>query len=553
MYYLRSLILLLLLLVSSANLSFADKVTIYNLDFAYSIESQIDSEQKEIKIGDYSKIIKISNLHDFIVEHYFFHTNTEYSFAELRDFLKASVTDNRPSLVAYIIKKATLQRDWTFAQASEMFSLLTPEFIAQIAKKDQFELDYQLSKRTNVGKYFLLIATEHYSDSFLRNCCSKPFNLLPSVAFYLRQKLSLGNSPVEIINDFYRKKSEILSNEDLKTIEKILSYLQVMGQLNSSFPKTYETIKKEYPSYFSELKEFFLVLRQQALDQAIKLKNFQLAFDLLLLQDVKERTEDTHKLVKDLLQELDLGFAPLLIIDPYKSYLKTIAEKDYQVKEAVIAALEKVVKGLVDSGKVFESKEYLPEIFLYRENPNSENTKLVFLLIKELDRGGLRDQIYLLRDTYELNYSVGQKFWFFKRGYYFSLLFIWAFLAIIIAFFILVYFKIIKIDKYQIFLKKLLKDLISIKPVITKGPANQFNHQFDQLNSDRQKFKSMLKYFEMTEKSTLEQIKSNYRKKIKAYHPDLNPNQSEIDKARFLEITERYEELLGLYSRFGPK
>ncbi len=552
MYYLKNLIIFILI-ACSANLSFADKITIFNLSFEYTVESEIDADQKEIKIGDYSKIIKIKNLQEFLVEHYFLNSKTSYSFSEISEFLKQAIAASAQPFVFLTVKKISGERDWTYQQAAELLDQLTPALVAEIARKDQFEMTYELSKRTNTGKYLLLIALEHYSTNFLNNCCSKPFDLVPTIAFYLKQQLAKGKAPIEIINDFYRKKSTVVNNEEIKTIEKIISDFIVLAQLNSSFPKTYLALAEKHPQYFAELKEFLLTLREQALDNAINLKNFQIAFDLLLLQDVNERTETTHQLVNQLLKNIDLGFAPLLIIDPYKSYISAIAEKDFQVKETFIAKLEEIITSLVLSGKTFEAKEYLAEVFNYRVNPNSDNTNLIFILVKEFDKKNLRDQVYLLRDTYQSSYSLKQKFWFFKNGYYFSLLFVWGFIGLLIGFFVLVYLKIIKIDKFREAIKKSLKEVINLKTIKPKDPATEFSQKFDQLNSDRQKYKSMLKYFEMNEKCTLEQIKSNYRKKIKAYHPDLNPTQTELDRLKFLEITERYEELLGLYSRFGPK
>lgn len=64
-------------------------------------------------------------------------------------------------------------------------------------------------------------------------------------------------------------------------------------------------------------------------------------------------------------------------------------------------------------------------------------------------------------------------------------------------------------------------------------------------------YRKLLATFGLEATASLKEIKQAYRTKVKAVHPDLNPNLSEEKRTEFVEVTQKYERLLALRDELG--
>lgn len=517
----------------------AEEIDVYGVKFKYELLEQIDDSLSKILLpGKLSpKIVTKNQLPYVLLNHYVSsnaHVFSEYTLSKL--FANAVKNNDMPS-AEVIFKRAARENFWNRNNIELFFNYVHRNFLESFVRNNSQFIENISDKIFD--QFFLYKAKDFIDTEIIKNKVSK--KVLYSVLE--REVLSLikGQKKVNAVNTVYEDFQNFLKEDpEYKKLKDFIELYFGMLNNNKAFSPNYKVLQSTFPKLFKEIFPLLEKIKSNNIEEFISSKRSKLALDSLMITSFNERNETVHNQVIEVINTIDANTAPILLLEPYKSYLLSLSQKDSRIKKVLISKYETIINNLFKSKNIFAANEYLVSLFAVRPNPDTQNSDLIFRQIKILDDQGLVHQANQVRLRDKTNFSWKQNYWFFKKGYFISIP--------------LLMFTIVFLTLSLIFRKKILRmtgvveEIFKEEEVATRRAAGRnLKHQLSKLNPAWQKYQALLMEFDINTSVSKDAIKKTYRQKIKKYHPDLNPEQSTEDHDMFLLITERYETLLKLH------
>lgn len=267
----------------------------------------------------------------------------------------------------------------------------------------------------------------------------------------------------------------------------------------------------------------------------------------LALLDLSDRDNRHHELLLQAIQSLTYEDKPVFTKEPVKRMLWAYATKDQVLKDEYIALLSSGIEEAIQDGQPAQGALYVNILKDIRADPSLQNDELRGLVAEGfVDTGDFVAAHGIMK---EVQTSIP---WIIR----FRLL--------------------LKLDRY-VLLMVLLGGLVVVRwlmkaiamyrrgvpgssqksKVQSEDTSRKFHKRQKHRRSDFDVAQSMYKgldeyadclaKFQLQPGATLADIKNAYRAIVKSLHPDLNPDASKDDTARFIELTKAYERLIELH------
>ena len=539
--------LLILLIISLAIVPqalFAESKAIYNLNVEFSSLTAIDQEQVKIEMSGEEAIIPKDELNYYLVSQYFKQNKYGADFKTLQQLYGQSLAKKDYKIATLALTLAAKDKTHTATRAMGFFEN-SSDALFKFIKKQEASLGKTLIDRSSsLGVLYVYLAREQYPQVYLSSCCSQEKQLELAELLVVETLLEKPEEVTDLTD--YFKLSLNSNSKFARLTDFVTSYVHFRSG-PAEFVGNYDRIRSLFPDYWKEFQSMVAEDQARLLGASIKTRQHRQAFELLQLTPFEKRTENTHEQLIKIIKVLDVNSMAIFLLDPFRHYLQKFAQKDQRINSLIVSRHEEVIRTLLESDQAFQATDFLHSLYFYRPNPNPKNTELLFSQIQTFDRLNLSSQAAVASQA-PVSYNFSQRLWFFKKGYYINL---WLLALMILASLAIMSFFFFKED----LIKKFLKTGVAQSPEHQRewnAGANTVN-QFKQLNPNWQKYETLLGVFGLTVEASADEIKSAYRKTIKAFHPDINPNQTDKDKDTFLELTEKYEEVLKLHERLVLK
>lgn len=506
---------------------------IYGLKLEQGEIRKLDSQLLSVDLFDEVKIVSEDQLLNHIISRNFSESKTSFSLEELAAFAEQALQDNNvQALVSTFYKVASLNPESSEKIAPFARLVQNPLFFEYLVSHPG-----ELLNSDNYNSLFWqdifwsLLARSYPNSAAERTILSKfKFNpeLLSSVLEYklLTELNQTGNSL-----DCQKKLQRSLALANTFTQQNLQAFLVYYTELNESrnFLSNLNKIIKEQASYYKKSGEAVRKLIYREINTQIdQQKNFKTAFDLLLTINFNERTETEHELLLRIVESLTMDQAVILLLEPYQRTIRVFAEKDDRIKSALIKKNEEVLEFYYSNNDPLGAEDYLKNLQSFIEDPAASQA-LIIRHIKLLEVKGLKAQAAEHYKRISNEISTWDKILLSFRGV----------LTLLISLVLAAVFFVISIKLY---LRK--------RKSAEGSAAVKINGR---LSPKFQRFSALLSYFELSRDATIADIKKAYRRKVKNLHPDLNPQQEETQNNEFMEVTEKYEELLNLLDEISKE
>jgi hypothetical protein len=283
---------------------------------------------------------------------------------------------------------------------------------------------------------------------------------------------------------------------------------------------------------------------------ALALRRPAAVFQSLALLDFSDRDNRHHELVLKALRALTYKDMSVLSKESVKAMLWAYSAKDQTIKDEYIKLLSAGVEEATQDGQPEQGAHYVEILRDVRTDPSLQNDRLRGLVAESfVDKGDMGAAENILK---QVQTSLP---WIIK----FRLL--------------------LKLDRYVLVM--VLLGLLVVGHWVAKGIAmykgekpapspkshtrpKERPEKIDTTESAQKRrrpnfdlkqsmYKGLDEYadclakFQLQPGASLSDIKNAYRALVKSLHPDLNPNASKDDTARFIELTKAYERLVELH------
>lgn len=521
------------------NLVLADNYNIYNLTFSGFEYFEVDSKQVQVDFENKSEIINLIDFESYITKRVF-KTNQEFSREDLSIFFNSAIKDSNLELSCLAFEKIST-KEFDADVFLELKKNFTKEFLSLFNEKYFVNLDSKTIKDSLFWQSYIHASVANgFNSNFIwshRNSV-----LLNDIAKEQVLKLMHNASSKAKVHDVIDSFSVILAKNSLfEELKTFIDQYYVLTSSASKFNSGYKKLLINFPELSLQFKKVIDGKRDLFFNESIENKYLQIAFDNILLTDFNERTEKTHENLISLIELIDINHSILLILNPYQETLRNYSTKDKRIYESVVKLYEKVINNLLKDDNPGEITDYLLALKAIR--PESiKNTDLLFSQIKFFHSLGYKDVALEMYNNTTSSFSLLQKVWFFFHGFYFKTL-------ILIALLIIIYF----VKRYVLNSEGVRSSMGAIKEEVEEViESGSLFSRVNSLNPKMQKYNAQLKFFSLEAGCTLKDIKSAYRKKIKTYHPDLNPNQHSESQDEFISITKKYENLVKVHEELFP-
>ena len=309
---------------------------------------------------------------------------------------------------------------------------------------------------------------------------------------------------------FLLNEIENISNADELTKINVLYYKK---------SKFFELLQDKYIK-----KIYFLA------SESLKNKQYDKAFDAILLIPSNKINETALNTLKEIFDNADNNYN--FLSDVNLERLSVVLNNNDWLRQKVIKFQEKHVKNLVSSKNEFEILRAFDVLIKLRPDVNIKNDNIRILISWNALKNGNKDL------SKQILAGIGNNFVYllsFKGIFLFCKNFLWIFFGVI-AITIMAY----------VFIFKLKHKLESTKAHNAKETHNKTTPKDEQDSSEMEKYRSLLKYFNLPRGTTsIKAIKSAYRKRIKLIHPDILGKET----SEFLEVQEKYKEITHLHGK----
>ncbi len=551
-------ILAVLLLVGSSHFISvtslqAETLSKYGIDFAIESLAEVSANAVKVSVNGKQDIVSKDSVERHVITRSFEidHLST-YTSSELFNFVKGALQE----------------RDYAYAGLG-LEAFLSSKDNSSLEKLEEYEQlrsSIELEQRVELGKLILESSTalHNYPDlaaififdvGIVDARWTRSFaqRFIYSNAAQIRARikrefgLSLANKDLKLALRISRLLGDLFGSEDsdyrnLRILqEQVNALMQEIETGQSRALQTFRTLITNSSIYKQELVGIFLGLTYQLSENLNKSGKPIESLILLSYIEPQWRTPKAHELVLTALHQAPVG-DPALLAGAVAEFVEFVASKDSRVREALGEFFAGSFRRYLANGELVRAEDIFKKIVWVRPDPNQENDQLRLAYALALTRGGMRDQAFQKVLEIRTGIKIKQHFELFLAGFYSSPALILGLLLIPIILLFWIYLR-LKYNKRRAENADVLTEDID-EPIFTALSGKGKDPVLYQ-------YERCLEIFMLDKDADIKQIKSAYRSSVKSVHPDINPDQNDEERARFIKLTETYEQMLKLRKRLG--
>lgn len=545
----------------------AESIPVFGYPFQVERIESVDQNSVTITVLGSTRLVKRTELENEIVAVYLSRPDL-YSIVELEEFslfLEEALTKNKPEWVVSAIERALGTATLPEKLVLDLIDRLgdSPEGIAVFQRLvSHIGLENPQAK----GVCAILLSLGKVDVDWVR---TKAVRLLfryqmPCEAFFTEQYLSalvagdleLANQIIAIYGASYG-----VDGQGYRTVLTLSSKIDrlVDGLRASEVGATARTISTL--SSDPQFKDSANAISTGLVERFVKVATTEQRYgDALELLTIHLPTGNASSSAVPLLQKIltaisaDPDSISYMLPSQVQVMLRGYAFKDEEIRQQYQALLQQNIPKLLIADRFKEAAILFDQIRIIRPDPNVENDGLRQLFVEAFLRVGELESARRILSEIETGVPSGLR----MRVLYESLRIGVAFILIMsVVAMILAMLLVYRIVKVSIASK-------AAKPATAAGNfggRSPDDAKFD--DEPLRKFVSasraagvkmpmdpygeMLLLFGLKPGCTLQEIKVTYRNAVKECHPDLNPNATKSQTAKFIELTKAYERLVILH------
>lgn len=271
---------------------------------------------------------------------------------------------------------------------------------------------------------------------------------------------------------------------------------------------------------------------------AIERGKFRQLLSYLPHFDLTRRTTRMHESVLAAIRGIAPAEYSVFGDEKIAAAIKGFADKDEEISQAYREALERVIAGLVDKGSLREAVSILETNRALLSPVSTTMRRSISQIVRGYgNRGEIADASRVLGQWLSPAPKL-LKFDLVLAKYGLS---VYRLLFVLLSFVIGAVWWRIKRVSGRVTPKESPKATTSSGAQGAQATPNE-----TQTSSSDEEYVENLRFFGLTPKATLPEIKHAYRQAVKECHPDLNQDDSPESKSMFIAITRRYERLMAL-------
>ncbi len=536
--------------------AFAEQRNIRGISFSVTELRPTGAGYTAVVLGGESRLVEDARIDAFIVEQYFKNRDLflTLSTKQVEDFVSQAVQDGD-------IDSASLALQGLF----EFGDATSAPVVAFIEKLQEWPQTIELFKRvlpniststvsprivsvivTAIGMRDLHWIREHTPRILYTNTEELRNYLRSRVYEYIRDQRVSEAEPLATLM------KEIFSADDpeVKSLQLLLVKLQSLlsGDLQNqhAIPLSLSELSGNDPVLLRYLAPIYVdTLNQRAL-AALKDNEAEKALTLVSMIDLERRTPATHSLLIEALQALPAGSELLLQNQKIQDYAVFISQKDSFVREAYIESIELIIGDRIGKGLLIEARVAFEALSRVRPDPNSLNDAVRIKGAKRLIEDGRGEKANQLLGDVRTGVPIFSRFSIFTAKLFNA--------PLILGFVLLGFVGVIWVLWY-ILNRAERPQQIAVQYEVEDDEEEQRPAFVTARGGGKggglpQEYLECLHEFGLTQSSSMKDIKTAFRNRVKDIHPD-NQQVSGEDPAEFIRIKAVYERLLEIRKRMG--
>lgn len=551
--------------------SAAESISVFGYPFQAERVESVDQNSVTLTVLGSTRLIKRADINDEIVATYLARTDL-YSHVELEGFtlfLEEALKRDKIDWVATALDKALTTTTLSEKAVLDLIRRIgnNEEGVAALQRVvTQIGVDNIQAK----GICAVLLALGKADIEWLR---TKGVRLLfryqmPCEAFFTEQYLAslsigdleLANKVVSIYGSAY--------GVDGQGYRKVLTLSSKIDRMvdtlrNGEVAATARAISSlsSDPQFKDSANEIAAGLVERFVKVATTEQRYGDALELLTIRVTNGSSElTTAPYVIKILTEIasDPNSTSYILPPQVQVMLRAHAFKNDEVRQRYQAILERNIPGLLSTERFKEASILFDQVRTMRADPNAENDALRQKFVEAyLAIGDLEKAKRILSD-FETSIPAGLR----MRVIYESLRIGVVFLLMLCALAVLL----AAMLAYRLITTRVAATTAKMKEIPDRhfggqrpaGEAEVENEPLRKFVSASRAagmkmpldpYNETLTVFGLKAGATLQEIKVSYRNAVKECHPDLNPNASKAQTAKFIELTKAYERLVTLHSQ----
>lgn len=534
-----------------SNKSIAAGVDKYGVHFNIEKQESRGSGLVLIKLADSEQLVSEVRISQVVIREYLTTQSLfeKLSNSDVSSFVnQACQKEDRDN--CYLSLSAILRLADSNKEGFESLLDSIPNGVFAVSSMKELLLKEDLQKSNNSVLSRLLITISRDDINWVKaNLSSTLFSNLREIKASLRSWIFSAITKQNLLEakDLLELQKKIVGDVDpeVNSLNLLLEKINSLDR-QADFIETLSSIVESDKELYKLIGPLLVDLIHKKSKQLLDSHEYLHSLNVLCSMDFNKRTPETHQLFKQILQQFP--FSDLLRLSEdikKKDILEKLSDKDHDFKEIYI---NRIVQALIDqqnsSWYTQESYDALWSLLVsVRADPNSLNDQFRVDLVRKARLSNLKEAGEYILTTIKTEISTYDQFILFLSWLKFQKLAISLVLLVVIAFILYLMFLILKSSA----LPAKSHNLDSIQEAYQGAPFVKNRSTSKQYPNE---YISALSALGLTTNSTLAEIKSAYRAKMKNIHPDLKKSTGK-DPQEFVYIKDVYDKILDFRKRLG--